>query len=94
MGQTFDELVIRDCPAPDRSRHESEEVAALLQAAAIASGFSPDKITLAHDEETAVDIALAKSRYGSLVFVLAGALVNHDAIWNYLTHKQHAQGTT
>jgi cyanophycin synthetase len=93
-ARTFDELVIRDSPAPDRSRHESEEVAALLQAAAIAAGFSPDKITLAHDEETAVDIAMAKSRNGSLVLVRAGALVNHDAIWNYLTRKQHSEGPT
>ena len=82
-------------PLPEyRGRRQPEEVAALLQAAAIASGFPPDKISLAHDEEEAVDMALAKSRNGSLVLVRAGALVNHDAIWDYLTHKQHSQGTT
>ena len=80
-------------PAPDRSRHESEEVAALLQAAAIAARFSPDKISLAHDEEEAVDMALAKSRNGSLVLVRAGAAsIHHDAIWDYLTHKQQSPG--
>ena len=88
-AQTFDELVIRDSPPQYRGRREPGEVAALLQAAAIAAGFSADKISLAHDEQEAVDMAMAKSRNGSLVLVRAGALVNHDAIWNYLTRKQH-----
>ncbi len=37
-------------------------------------------------------MAMARSGSGSLVLVQAGALVNHDAIWNYLTHKQHSPG--
>jgi cyanophycin synthetase len=93
-ARTFDELVIRDSSPESQGRRQPGEVAALLQAAAIASGFTPDKITLAHDEETAVDIAIARSRNGSLVLVQAGALANHDAIWNYPTHKQHSHGTT
>ena len=66
----------------------------MLQAAAIAAGFSPDKISLANDEEEAVDMALAKSGNGSLVLVRTGASVDHDATWNYLIQKQQSQGAT
>ena len=93
-AQTFDELVIRDSPAKYRGRRQPGEAAAMLQAAAIAAGFSPDKISLANDEEEAVDMALAKSGNGSLVLVRTGASVDHDATWNYLIQKQQSQGAT
>ena len=48
------------------------EVPALLHAAALAAGLAPEKIRPAHDKEEAADLAMARSRSGSLVVLLGG----------------------
>jgi cyanophycin synthetase len=90
-AQTFDELVIRD-PLPNyRRRRKPGEVPALLQAAALAGGLAPDKVSLARDQLDAADMAMAKSGRGSLVVLLGGA--DPAAIWNHLTQRTTAGAT-
>jgi cyanophycin synthetase len=86
-AQIFDDLVIRDAHPEYQRGRKPGEVPALLQAAAIAGGLAPEKISLAHDRQEAVDMAMAKSGRGSLV-VLLGA-DDPAAIWNYLTQQHH-----
>ena len=84
-ARTFDELIIRD-PLPKFLRgRKPGEVSALLMAAAIAEGLSPDKISLADDEREAADMAIAKGGNGSLVVLRAN---DATALWNYLTQRQ------
>ena len=60
-AQIFDELVIRDAHPEYQRGRKPGEVPALLQAAAIAAGLAPEKISLAHDKLEAADMAMAKS---------------------------------
>ncbi len=78
-------------PAPSTMRGRTPgEVPALLQAAAIAAGLSPDKIRLAHDKEEAADLAMARSRSGSLVVLLGGE--DPAGMANHLTQR-HREAT-
>jgi cyanophycin synthetase len=86
-AQIFDELVIRAARPQYLHGRRPGEVPALLQAAAIAGGLSPDKISLAHDKEEAADMAMARSGSGSLV-VLLGAY-DPAAVWNHLMQRHH-----
>jgi cyanophycin synthetase len=85
-AQIFDELVIRDAHLEHQRGRMPGEVPALLQAAAIGAGLAPEKISLAHDKQEMVDMAMARSRSGSLV-VLLGA-DDPAALWNHLTQRQ------
>ena len=88
-AQTFDELVNRDARPKYRHGRKPGEVPALLQAAGIASGLAPDKISLAHDPLEAADLAIIRGDTDSLVVLLEGSAV----IWNYLTQRQPADVT-
>ncbi len=91
-GQTFDELVIREPLPKFRRARQPGEVPALLQAAAIAGGLAPDKITLmpGHDEHEAARVAIAKGGKDSLVVLFAD---DAATIWNHLTQRQHVEVT-
>jgi cyanophycin synthetase len=88
-AQTFDELVIRDALPKYQRGRQPGEVPALLRTAAIASGFAPDKISLTHGLEDAVDMAIANGGSDSLVVLLGESA----AIWNHLTQRQPADVT-
>ena len=85
-ARIFDELVIRE--PKHKGGHAPGEVSALMQAAAIAAGFSPDKISLADDALEAADLAIAKGGKDSLIVVM---VVIPAAIWNHLTQRQQAE---
>ena len=72
-AQIFDELVIWDTRAEYRRGRKPGEVPALLQAAAIAGGFSPEKISHSDDALEAARIAIAKGGRDSLVALLVGS---------------------
>ena len=72
-AQIFDELVIRDTPAEYRRGRTPGEVPALLQAAAIAAGLAPEKISHSDDKEVAARMAIQKGRPDGLVVMLVGS---------------------
>jgi cyanophycin synthetase len=88
-AQIFDELIIRDSLPKYRRGRKPGEVPALLQAAALAGGLAPDKVSLARDKLEAADMAMAKSGRDSLVVLLGGA--DPAAIWNYLMQRHEAE---
>ncbi len=72
-AQIFDELVIWDTRAEYRRGRTPGEVPALLQAAAIAAGLAPEKISHSDDALEAARIAIAKGGRDSLVALLVGS---------------------
>jgi cyanophycin synthetase len=72
-AQIFDELVVWDTPAEYRRGRDLGEVPGLLQAAAIAGGLAPDKISHSDDEQVAARMAIAKGRPDGLVVMLVGS---------------------
>jgi len=86
-AQIFDELVIRDARPEYQRGRQPGEVPALLQAAALAGGLPPEKISLAHDKEEAADMAMARSGSGSLVVLLGGE--DPVGMANHLTQRHH-----
>ncbi len=88
-AQIFDELVIRDVASRYQYMRDRTpgEVPALLHAAALAAGLEPEKIRLAHDKEEAADLAMARSRSGSLVVLLGGE--DPAGMSKHLTQRHH-----
>ena len=87
-AQIFDELVLIQDARPEYQRGcPTGGVPALLQAGAIAGGLAPEKISLAHDKLEAADMAMARSRSGSLVVLLGGR--DPAGIWKHLTQRHH-----
>jgi len=87
-AQIFDELVITETAAKYLRGRKEREVPTLLQAAALDGGLPPDKITLAHNQPEATDVAMTKSGEGSLIVV---TFVNVDETWRHLMQRQHAR---
>ena len=60
-------------PAEYRRGRKPGEVPALLQAAAIAAGLAPEKISHSDDEQVAARMAIQKGRPDGLVVMLVGS---------------------